>query len=427
MLDILISLDFDPRCEAAYNRVAQLVASHMRIAFSVPKDREYLRSGYPSEPLLAEAAAQQMHDFECDRPDLNMMAEMLRSEFVSGLLDLGQRGEIVFRLLLSSAYRRAVLHDHPDKSLKRNFSQGCKLTTFIKALFSTAYANDILKSVPDNVKSPTAFASAFEGAVVRFTHFGRMADDTGTTSYAVFAAFLRCMAIICWSSQAVVDILIPVLLKPEAVLEESVMSGLLIQVKRRKRTGRYAIDANALGFFPGPAEGKPDVRPYVTLVAELGVQLPIPPEATTKAIVRDNIIASAPNPPTEVSRAVKSSSFASTPSKLRVTFQPPRRAYPDGHARYSISANGCSNTVYDVISPLEKPAFKFLLGSADFLGEHPRTDAASLRAVRNMKPFWSAGFECYHWIKEPFLQKYRESGDDEGSLTVGQYNEGEIS
>lgn len=34
-----------------------LVENHMRIAFSIPDDREYLRSGYPSEPLLAKAAA----------------------------------------------------------------------------------------------------------------------------------------------------------------------------------------------------------------------------------------------------------------------------------------------------------------------------------------------------------------------------------
>jgi hypothetical protein len=124
VLDVLLHLDLEPRREAAHNRVAELVASHMRITYSVPKDRGYVRSGYPSEPLLPEAAAQQMHEFERarSRPDENMMAEMLQSEFHSGLLDQGQRGEVVFRLLLSSAYRRAVLHDHPDESLGRNFS-----------------------------------------------------------------------------------------------------------------------------------------------------------------------------------------------------------------------------------------------------------------------------------------------------------------
>jgi hypothetical protein len=53
-----------------------------------------------------------------------------------------------------------------------------------------------------------------------------MADDTATL-YMMPAAFIQCM-IICWSSQASIDILIPVLLEK---LEQSVMSGLLIQVK----------------------------------------------------------------------------------------------------------------------------------------------------------------------------------------------------
>ena len=50
-LDVLLSLDFEPRHQAARSREAGFLgASHMRIAFSLPKVREYLRSGYPSEP-----------------------------------------------------------------------------------------------------------------------------------------------------------------------------------------------------------------------------------------------------------------------------------------------------------------------------------------------------------------------------------------
>jgi hypothetical protein len=41
---------------------ASLVAGNMQIAYSVPKHREYLRSGTPSEPTLAKAAAQEMNE-----------------------------------------------------------------------------------------------------------------------------------------------------------------------------------------------------------------------------------------------------------------------------------------------------------------------------------------------------------------------------
>jgi hypothetical protein len=235
VLDVLLTLDFEPRRQAVRNREAELVASHMRIAFSVPKDREYLRSGYPSEPLLAEAAARQMDQFQKLAPDTNnVMAHILRSEFSSGLLDQGQRGEVVVRLLLSEAYRRGVRRDHV-KDPHYNFSKGCKLTTFIQELFSEDYAKEILDSVPDNIKSSTTFETVFKDAIVRFTHFGRMADSTGTTTHAMFAAFVRCMAIIGWSSQKIVDILIPVLRNREEKLSESAMTGLLIQVKRHKK------------------------------------------------------------------------------------------------------------------------------------------------------------------------------------------------
>ena len=40
-----------------------------------------------------------------------------------------------------------------------------------------------------------------------------------------------------------------------------------------------------------------------------------------------------------------------------------------------------------------------MLRSRDFLGEHARQDAASIGAVRNMKPFWTGEEDCYHWVE----------------------------
>ncbi|KAF9507409.1 hypothetical protein BS47DRAFT_1351722 [Hydnum rufescens UP504] len=423
VLDVLLNLDFEPRRQVALDRETQLVAGHMRVVFSVPKECEYIRSGYPSEPLLAEAASRQMDEFQqrASNPSINAMAQILQSEFNSGILDQGQRGEVVFRLLLSEAYRRAVREDHPDES-SRNFSKGCKLTTFIGELFSASFGDQILTSLPDNVKSSTTFEAAFKDAVVRFTHFGKMADDSRTTTSALFAAFVRCMAIICWSSQETIDLLIPVLLEPREVLKESVMTGILIQVKRHKRKGRYHIDQQALKFFP--SNHKSDSRPYITLVAELGIQLPIAPEATTKAKVKGKARVTASNPPQKKAKAKKTSSFLPSPGRLFISPKPELIAHPkDVHPRYSIVAYGCSNTVYNVISALDKPVFNFLLANRDILAEHPRPDEESLRAVRRMKPFWSAGSECYAWVNEPPLRNYEHLDDDDEGLFIGQYDE----
>ncbi|KIM83548.1 hypothetical protein PILCRDRAFT_6971 [Piloderma croceum F 1598] len=429
VVDVLLTLDFEPRRQVTCIREAQLVASHMRIAFSVPKEREYIRSGYPSEPLLAEAAARQMDEFQTLTPDINVMLDTLKHELDSGLLDQGQRGKVVFRLLLSQAYRCGIQKDHADDS-RYNFSKGCKLTTFIQELFSKDYAKQILDSVPDNIKISTTFQTAFKDAIVCFTHFGKMGDDTGTTTHAMFAAFVRCMAITGWSSQETVDILIPVLLDRKKKLSESAMTGLLIQVTRCRRQGpvtKYEINQKEFQFFPSPPDSTTDTRPYATLVAELGVQLPISQAAITPAKGKEKVIKSAPNPSGK--RAIVGTSTASTtePESLYIPVQPGSINHlRDVHPRYSIFAYGCSDKVYSVITGSDRPVFKFLLENRDMLDEHPRTDSASLLAARAMKPFWSAGVGCYKWIQNDFLQKYEKWDNDNGGLAVGKYEDDTI-
>ncbi|KAH9934115.1 hypothetical protein B0H21DRAFT_825752 [Amylocystis lapponica] len=55
-----LMLHLEPWREQSRATDFRLVEGYMRIAFSVPKHCEYLRAGYPSEPILAEAAAQEM-------------------------------------------------------------------------------------------------------------------------------------------------------------------------------------------------------------------------------------------------------------------------------------------------------------------------------------------------------------------------------
>src|SRR5438477_2445819 len=63
VVDLRLMLDYEHRRAAARIAEMDLVASHMRMAYSILESRECVVSGYPSEPLLAEAAAQQMHVF----------------------------------------------------------------------------------------------------------------------------------------------------------------------------------------------------------------------------------------------------------------------------------------------------------------------------------------------------------------------------
>ena len=56
-LDCRIPIRFDPLHAASQPKQAELVRSKMRIVFNIPEPRHYMWSGYPSEPILAEAAA----------------------------------------------------------------------------------------------------------------------------------------------------------------------------------------------------------------------------------------------------------------------------------------------------------------------------------------------------------------------------------
>ncbi|KAF8519711.1 hypothetical protein JB92DRAFT_2897710 [Gautieria morchelliformis] len=456
-LDVRLNLGFNTSKQDTFKLESAQVASHMRMMFSVPQDRASFHSGYPSEPILAEAAAQQMYAFRQKRP--SVVVDVLKDNMDNGLLDLGGRGELVARVLLTAAYDRAMEKDHPKGPQAPFYSKGCNLTTFLEELFRDKHAEIILGSHPDNVKSHTTLRDAFKDAKVRFTHFVKMADDTATTTEAMYAAFLRGMAIVCHSNQYMTvvchsnqymtDVMVPVLLWDEKLCEE-VMTSICIQIKRRITAGTkqaYAIDDASLYLFPKPSEStskstnaRANSRPYITLIMELGVQQSTPSLAMThlsvmkpppnvakkpppNVVKKPHLVGKAPSKPES---GPSSKMREKTPSKVDVPTHGSRsglrsRAEPE-HPRYSIFAYGCSSTVYKVIEPGQKAQYAQLLASRSFLASHQRQTPDSLLAVRKLKPFWAAGPGCYHWLKSSLLNTEAPVGKpDDGWLEAGTF------
>ena len=60
VFSLCLSLDFEPRREASWQTESKQVEGHMHVAYTAPEHREYMFSGYPSEPILAEAVAELM-------------------------------------------------------------------------------------------------------------------------------------------------------------------------------------------------------------------------------------------------------------------------------------------------------------------------------------------------------------------------------
>ncbi|KAI6033344.1 hypothetical protein EDC04DRAFT_3035134 [Pisolithus marmoratus] len=363
-LDVLITIDYEPRQHLARTCELEMIVSHMRIAFSASQDGSYIRSGYPSEPFLAEAASRQM--YHCLKSLPYSMSGLLRENINRGLIDLSQKTEIIMRFLLRMAYIDAIVDEQAGELHRTgdpNFSKGCSFLAFLKALFADQFHDIILRSTPDNsVTSTCAFEDAFENAVVRFTHFVKAED---------------------------IDIVIPVLLDKHCALEESSMSALFIQVKRGQRRSSgsttYITDKMVQGFFTDrvPAEEETDVlveqreevstgeqedtRPYVTLVAELGVN---GPPKDTPFVVTGN---------------------TGGRSSARATLES-----TEGFPRYSIRAYGCTETTWMVVIGSEGDVYKYILGTDDLLADHQRQDEASLELVRQMLPFWHDGTIRYN-------------------------------
>ena len=62
VVDVRLCLDYETQVEdnKAMQTAVDLVATHMRTVYSIPQHRQYLYSGYSSEPLLAEVSSSRL-------------------------------------------------------------------------------------------------------------------------------------------------------------------------------------------------------------------------------------------------------------------------------------------------------------------------------------------------------------------------------
>ncbi|KZV92390.1 hypothetical protein EXIGLDRAFT_836493 [Exidia glandulosa HHB12029] len=388
VLDVRLCLDFAQRRNDPTSLQAKLISHHMRLVYTVPRHREFFISGYSSEPILANAAGEVMRAWMSDpEPKRWKPEEALSSQWQNGWIDLGTRGEVVGRLLLTLAYDRAT------SSSKSHFRNGCTVPEFLTALFAEQFAKEVLEASPDNVAplqghKPVPLSVAFKDSVIRFTHCVRLGDASGLTPIGLCAAFVRGMAFIGQTNQPLVDFIVPILLDRKQPISPDNMSALLVQFKRRLRQGgrnKYDFTVEELGLFE---EAPGSRRPYITFVMELGV----------------------------------SSKAPSSPSKFIVPAGPtrssPRSSSPNPHPRYNFRAYGCSNTVYQVIEAGAKDTYAALLANRSLLQDHPYDWTRA--QIWNMKPLWVSGQQgdltvnSYNWInvEEEEEEKKASRGDD---------------
>lgn len=365
----------------------EMVESNMRMVYSVPTHREYMRSGTPSEPILAAAATYAWIAPELKLRPLEILAGLLEND----LVEKGLRGELVARFLLLLAYDGAVMKTVAVKLEDDRHCIAVPVLDFLRALFAENVHDNILHCTPHAAAEDSSIGAphktleeAFSNAYVRFNHFvrhrGHVTKDL-IDVYVAMAAVVRGMAIQGRPNQKDFDIAIPVVMTGmDQPLHVGVMSYILIQVKDRiNKETLPPIDAVKLGVFPPAAN---NTNPYITITMQLGI--------TGKLHHSDS-----PPPSTSAARLPTSPSKASTKTDDRQT-----RAR-DVHPRYHINVEGCSSTVYGVVAQGEKDTYAQLLATRDIFDEHDRANSVDL--IRRIKPEWRRGPACYDWINDQEL------------------------
>ena len=404
VLDVLVKLDFG-HSRTGLKRQLELVRSHMRLLHCAPQHREFAYSGYPSEPVLAEAAAQRLAKW-MDKPSSEesppiSLARILLANInagTPGILDPGQRGEVVARILIMTAYIKAVRRESKDARESPGtgfplFTKGCSLTTFFGELFTEKYATEVLDSFPPRLTEENKLRNTFKNSVVRITHFVLAGDNGVITLPAVKAAFIRGMVIIGHSTQAHVDLIIPILLDRNKPLTDDNISAIMWQVKRRhKLSTRNSVifDARDIYFFP-KSHAKKEETPYITIISELGLYAAnhnyVPPLVLvlTKRGSKEQ-------PEASSDRQIDT---GDTPSKAQLGQHRNKDLW-----NFTIFAEGCSPTIYKVIDETERSIFATLLSSKPLFYDHPRPNTMS--AIHAMKPVWYVDYSFKDWIEGPF-------------------------
>ena len=404
-ISVRLMLDFEPRGISAIGSENLMVADHLRVANVIPSHREHIISSTPSEPIVAEAAAQVLRE--------QNMIDLLCGYVKNGLIDRGQRGELAARLLLTLAHDAALEVMNVERRdyqgwIERLFTTPIPLLSFISALFAQPHVGNIMDAVPDNQPAEPTFKESFKDAYIMFTHFGKAAaadDDRCISDKFAFMALTRNMAISCRerTRKGSVDLCIPIHFGKENRLSRDTTGAIFISIKDKEKGMGFNhthINVGKMKFFTDETKQ----RPVINLILQFGVQSAgryMPIERTkTQQTPASGLLATPRHknlgptgqevPQTPIGVSMLGAENSDKPNTRAMGTTP-------GPACYTINANGCSSNIYGVVKREEEPLWHDLLASTYFLSEHSRQGTHSLNTVMAQKPVWTSGPECCSW------------------------------
>ncbi|KEP53433.1 putative G2/mitotic-specific cyclin cdc13 [Rhizoctonia solani 123E] len=354
-IGVRVSITFDSRNQSSRMMETQLVESHMRVVYAIPEHRKYMRTGSPSEPILAEAAGRYLSQL----PGKIMEAgpKILAESCREGVVARGERGELCGRLLLTIAHDLAI--PKGLDSVNPQYHRPIPVVDFLRALFAESHHDTVLRATPINSDpstipgNPLALGKVFENAYVSFSHFDLVHNSEMLGASLLQYSLIRGCAIQINQGQASIDAVIPIHMGGVTdPITTQTMSAINVQFRNLKDVQYCAIDRSVT---------VPDVgQPAITIVFELGDESPLSPHVQVD------------------------------------TLREGQAQNPLDDLHYQLVARGHGPETFNVVSARTKDWYDIILGTGDIMGDFPRAnEPESVAYVKQMMPLRVEHVEKY--------------------------------
>jgi hypothetical protein len=265
-----VLLPFDHFSSNSHNRQATLVESYMRVVFYIPPSREYVWSGYPSEPILSQAAGQLLNSQK--KKFIELAPEIVFEAFRNHLLDRGERGELIAQVLLTIAHDQVIINNNPSSfALSLPFHSPIKLLDLLEQLFSPEVWQHVCNAMAlEAYEGDAKLEDRFDKAWVSFSHFGELGDQESLKLKVFLAASVRGMGIKPSRGQPFLDIALPAVFADSksaatAHIIEGRVSIIQFQVKNRDKPDYVSMDSPLAKEVPGNL-------PVLSIIMEFGME-----------------------------------------------------------------------------------------------------------------------------------------------------------
>ena len=353
-LDCRVLIKFDPMHPNSRNAQTSLVKSYMRTVFNIPEGRDYMWSGYPSEPILAEAAARLLNNKGGDLI-MHQAPLILESALSSSFLARGERGELVARTLFTVAHDRAIMSAMPDPPAGPHFHRPVRFVEFLEHLLAPDIWAIVQDAPPGHAypDSPS-LKVAFQDAWVNFSHFVQLGNLASFTLHCASELLKRGAAMQTFDNQYNLDGGIPILHGDPSTttISQNTTNVARYQVKNAAKQLRVAIDPRVVDSNEN--------FPIITIIMQLGVEKEGKERVVVQTINKQDVMGPAgdlrPRPPSIQRR------------------------------HYDITLYGCTSKTYSCI-PENSLAYSRLLRTQKLMTNFPRANyCENLSSFFALKP-----------------------------------------